>query len=176
MGQQSMEGSNPEISELIDLHGQHLINLAYTYCKDWSTSEDIVQEVFISAYKNIDTFKGKSSYKTWLYAITINKSKDFIRKPSMKEPLFQQMMNKVNPVQPTPEEQVIQKEGQHGLAAEVMNLPIKYREVIILYYYDDLTTKEVAGLLNIPHSTAKTRIQRGRMALRKQLEGGDFLA
>ncbi|MGG1630891.1 sigma factor-like helix-turn-helix DNA-binding protein [Rossellomorea sp. NRS-1567] len=57
-----------------------------------------------------------------------------------------------------------------------MNLPIKYREVIILYYYDDLTTKEVAGLLKIPHSTAKTRIQRGRMALRKQLEGGDFLA
>ncbi|MGG1630892.1 sigma-70 family RNA polymerase sigma factor [Rossellomorea sp. NRS-1567] len=100
MGQQSMEGSNPEISELIDLHGQQLINLAYTYCKDWSMSEDIVQEVFISAYKNFDTFKGKSSYKTWLYAITINKSKDFLRKPSMKEPLLQRMMNKVNPVQP----------------------------------------------------------------------------
>ena len=171
-----MEGSNPEISELIDRYGKQLINLAYTYCKDWSMSEDIVQEVFISAYKNIDTFKGRSSYKTWLYAITINKSKDFLRKPFMKEPFFQRMKNKVKPVHPTPEEHVIQKEGHLGLAAEVMSLPIKYREVIILYYYDDLTTKEVAGLLKIPHSTAKSRIQRGRQVLKKQLEGGDFLA
>jgi RNA polymerase sigma-70 factor, ECF subfamily len=176
MRQQPMEESNPEISELIDHYGKHLINLAYTYCKDWSLSEDIVQEVFISAYKNIDTFKGRSSYKTWLYAITINKSKDFLRKPFMKEPFFQRMKSKVKPVHPNPEEHVIQKEGQHGLAAEVMSLPIKYREVIILYYYDDLSTKEVAGLLNIPLSTAKTRIQRGRQVLRKQLEGGDFLA
>ncbi|MCC5803893.1 sigma-70 family RNA polymerase sigma factor [Rossellomorea vietnamensis] len=176
MRQQPMEESNPEISELMDRYGKQLMNLAYTYCKDWGMSEDIVQEVFISAFKNIDTFKGRSSYKTWLYAITINKSKDFLRKPFMKEPFFQRMKNKVKPVHPTPEEHVIQKEGQHGLAAEVMSLPIKYREVIILHYYDDLSTKEVADLLNIPLSTAKTRIQRGRMALRKQLERGDFLA
>ncbi|WGG45409.1 sigma-70 family RNA polymerase sigma factor [Rossellomorea sp. DA94] len=171
-----MEESNPEISELMDRYGKQLMNLAYTYCKDWSMSEDIVQEVFFSAFRNTDTFKGRSSYKTWLYAITINKSKDLLRKPFMKEPFFQRMKNKVTPTHPTPEQHVIQMEGQHGLAVEVMGLPIKYREVIILYYYEDLSTKEVASLLKIPHSTAKTRIQRGRMALRKQLERGDFLA
>ncbi|CAN7189269.1 sigma factor [Rossellomorea sp. LjRoot5] len=58
MGQQSME--------LIDRYGKLLVNLAYTYRKDWSMSEDIVQEVFISAYMNLDEFNRQSSYKTWL--------------------------------------------------------------------------------------------------------------
>ena len=176
MGQQSMEKSNQTIGELMDLYGKQLINLAYTYCQDWSMSEDIVQEVFLNAYKNMEGFSGRSSYKTWLYAITINKSKDYLRKPSLKKSFLQTFMQKTKLNVPTPEEEVLQKEGQRGLASEVMSLPIKYREVIILYYYDDLSMKEVAQLLGIPLSTAKTRIQRGRQALRKQLEGGDFLA
>lgn len=171
-----LEEGNAEIGELMDLYGKQLINLAYTYCKDWGMAEDIVQEVFLNAYRKMDTFEGNSSYKTWLYAITINKSKDFLRKPFRRESFMQRIFHKRNSNQPTPEEMVIGKDAQQDLASEVMNLPVKYREMIILYYYEEISALEAADLLNIPHSTAKTRLQRGRQLLRKQLEGCDFLA
>ncbi|MCA1055224.1 sigma-70 family RNA polymerase sigma factor [Rossellomorea aquimaris] len=171
-----MEESKVAIGELMDLYGKQLINLAYTYCKDWGMAEDIVQEVFLNAYRKLDTFEGESSYKTWLYTITINKSKDFLRKPVRRETFLQRVFFKVNQSQPTPEEVVVGKDDQSGLASEVMTLPIKYREIIILYYYEELSTAEAAELLRIPHSTAKTRLQRGRKLLRKQLEGCDYLA
>jgi RNA polymerase sigma-70 factor, ECF subfamily len=171
-----LEESNEEIGELMDLYGRQLLNLAYTYCKDWGMAEDIVQEVFLNVYRKMDGFEGQSSYKTWLYAITINKSKDFLRKPLRRESLLQRVMQRMNPLQPTPEEVVMGKANQQGLASEVMSLPFKYREMIILHYYEELSVMEAAEILNIPHSTAKTRLQRGRKLLRKQLEGCDFLA
>jgi RNA polymerase sigma factor (sigma-70 family) len=61
---------------LINEYGTMVKRLAFSYVKDKSLAEDFSQEVFIAAYKNLDSFKGESSYKTWIYRITINRSKD----------------------------------------------------------------------------------------------------
>jgi RNA polymerase sigma factor (sigma-70 family) len=73
-----------QIVWLMEEYGDMVIRLAFTYVKQKQLAEDISQEVFISCYKNLTTFQNKSSYKTWIYRITVNKCKDLLRSWSFK--------------------------------------------------------------------------------------------
>jgi RNA polymerase sigma-70 factor, ECF subfamily len=69
---------------LMNEYGTMVKRLAFSYVKDTSLAEDIAQEVFISTYKNLDSFKGESSYKTWIYRIAINRSKDMVKSKAFR--------------------------------------------------------------------------------------------
>ncbi|WP_121603735.1 sigma-70 family RNA polymerase sigma factor [Virgibacillus sp. Bac332] len=83
------------LEELMGLYGDELKRIAYLYVNDISQSEDIVQEVFISCYKNFHRFNKKSSYKTWLYRITINKCKDYQRKWSFRNIVYKPVISTI---------------------------------------------------------------------------------
>ncbi|MCA1032043.1 sigma-70 family RNA polymerase sigma factor [Bacillus timonensis] len=165
----------PSFEELLTTYGKPLTSFAYSYLKDWGLAEDIVQEVFVSVYKNLDTFEGRSSVKTWIYSIAANKCKDYLRKNYFKYTSLVKFIPKsLLATKETPEELVLTRTANQELAAKIMELPVKYREVIILYYYEDLSLSEAAKLLEMNVSTVKTRIQRARKLLEGQLKGGEF--
>ncbi|WP_408009040.1 sigma-70 family RNA polymerase sigma factor [Pseudalkalibacillus sp. A8] len=158
-----------EIIELMmDQFGEKLTRLAYTYVKDWGKAEDIVQEAFVACYTKLDTFRGESSVKTWIYRITINRCHDYHRTWSFRNLQFTDKISRwIKGDTHTPEADLIAKDESEALAKQVLALPLKYREVLLLYYFEELSIQEISLMLLTNESTIKTRLHRGRQLLKE---------
>ncbi|MCR2823632.1 sigma-70 family RNA polymerase sigma factor [Lederbergia panacisoli] len=152
-------------------YGDRLTKLAYNYTKDWNLAEDIVQDVFIACYKEYENIDKIISFKAWIFRITINKCKDLL-----KSSLFKRVVTNSNLLTFTksselpPEMVLIKNSEEEYLSTCVLELPIKYREVITLYYYEELSIEEISEILKINKNTIKTRMSRARVKLKILLE------
>lgn len=157
------------------LYGQDLLQLVYTYVKDKALAQDLTQEIFVKCYEAYPTYKGKSTLKTWMWRIAINHCKDYLK--SWYNQNIQVAVNVGVDVQASSnvEQQVIQQDEQERLAKTVMQLPIKYREVIYLFYFEDYTSKEIAVMLSINENTVKTRLRKAKQFLKEQLEVNEWI-
>jgi len=164
------------LKDAIDEYGEYLLRLAYTYVKDWPSAEDIVQEVYISYYKNLSKFEYKASLKTYLYRITVNKCHDSLRR--QKNKVFPGLFTSLLISKYTPESVTIKNEDSNELIKEVLALPVKYREVVLLFYYQELTLLEISIVLRCSQNTIKTRLYRAKNLLKSNLsqdwEGFNF--
>lgn len=163
---ESRSSQEEQLIELMNTYGDMVIRLAYTYVKQKQIAEDISQEVFISCYQNLGKFNNQSSYKTWLYRITINKCKDYLKSWNKRKVIPVDHSNMENIMTHFVVENV---DLDRELFWLVMKLPIKHREVIILHYYEDQSIKEISEIIHINESTVKTRIHRARQKLKKTL-------
>jgi RNA polymerase sigma-70 factor, ECF subfamily len=152
--------------KLMDKYSQEVMWLAYSYVKDMYIAEDLTQEVFIKCYENLDTFRGHSTIRTWLFRITINSCKDYLKSsyfkrmiPSIIKP------NRIFVAKDTPEHMVQLKYQKKNLSKHLLSMPVKYREVIILYYFQELKIKEISNLLNTNENTIKTRLRKAKNLL-----------
>lgn len=159
--------SNDLLEELMSEYGEELTRTAYLYLKDWSLAEDAVQESFIKLYKNLHTFRGDASIKTWVYKILTNTCKDVLRSATMKRVVLGNFFDFKTHTEKSPELTILNNEAGKELAQSVLKLPLKYREVIILFYYQSFSTKEISQLLSITESTVRVRLNRGREKLRR---------
>ncbi|PPA71153.1 RNA polymerase factor sigma C [Jeotgalibacillus proteolyticus] len=151
--------------------GTGVKRLIFSYVKDWNITSDLSQDVFITVYEKWDTFEKRSSFKTWVFSIAINKAKDYLkswhyRKMLVKEP-FAFMLTTTNH---SPENTLLKRADQEDLVNRVVSLPVKYREVILLHYYQDLTFAEISEMLKIPVSTVKTRLHRAKEKIKRSHE------
>ena len=155
------------IEKLILQYQTPLLRLCYVQLQDQALAEDAVQETFLKAYKGFASFRGDSSEKTWLTRIAVNTCRDFQRGGWFKytDRRITPEMLPVGTVQPDTEDL--------DLSLAVMKLPRKMREAILLYYYQDMSTEEIAETLDIAQSSVSNRLRRGREKLRKLLEGRD---
>ena len=155
------------IERLITQYQTSLLRLCYVQLQDQALAEDAVQETFLKAYKGFDSFRGDSSEKTWLTRIAVNTCRDFQRGGWFKhtDRRVTPDMLPIGTVQPDTEDL--------DLSLAVMKLPRKMREAILLYYYQDMSTEEIAETLGIAQSSVSNRLRRGREKLRKLLEGRD---
>ena len=155
------------IERLITQYQTSLLRLCYVQLQDQALAEDAVQETFLKAYKGFNSFRGDSSEKTWLTRIAVNTCRDFQRGGWFKhtDRRVTPDMLPVGTVQPDTEDL--------DLSLAVMKLPRKMREAILLYYYQDMSTEEIAETLGIAQSSVSNRLRRGREKLRKLLEGRD---
>ena len=147
-------------------YGEYCIRVAYFYVKDWTAAEEIVQDVFLAYAKNVDKFEQRSSLKTYLVKITIHKSHDYLRSWKRKWQHFTRSKAFEHSIET---EKVIAEERQ-TLVQGLFQLPIHYRETLILYYYDDYKIVEIARILQVSESTVKTRLTRGREKLKSILQ------
>ncbi|MGJ9457344.1 sigma-70 family RNA polymerase sigma factor [Oceanobacillus sp. CF4.6] len=171
---------NEAINIIMDIYGNEIKRLIYTYVNSVAETDDITQEVFVIIYKKLDTFQRKSSLKAWIYSIAINKCKDYLRSwQSRNKRLKDKMLQQVNQgkVEDTPEELIIKKNESNLILNQVLKLPIKYREVIILYYFKELSVKEISNSLHMKEVSIRTRLKRAREKLKVLLlkEGVDNL-
>jgi RNA polymerase sigma-70 factor (ECF subfamily) len=163
-----------EIERLIDEYGNDVLRIAYIYLKDKHLAEDAFQEVFVKVYKNFNKFQGNSSVKTWILSITMNTCKDILRSSWLKRIVFsqdQKLINCSNNIVDNPAEEVIKQLQYNELLSEVMKLPKKYKEVIILFYYEEVSTSEISKILSIPEGTVRSRLFRARETLKYNLDG-----
>ena len=170
---------NPyEMRELMQHYGDYLMRLSYVYVKNWSVAEDIVQDVFLKYFES-QQFEGRASIKTYLAKMTIHKSCDHLRSIKNRLRILEGFWKTTEKSLPSAEQQTLNKIEQHSVAKAVLELPVKYREVIVLFYYEEMTSLEIAYLLDVSENTIKTRLRRGRDLLKTSLSElklrGDFL-
>ena len=155
------------LTRMVEAYQQPLLTMCFAYLHDRQLAEDAVQETFLRAYRALGAFRGESSEKTWLMRIAINVCRDMQRGNWFRfvdrRRTASALPEAVSPIEPYEEQ----------LVADVMNLPVKLREVILLYYYQGMNTLEIADSLGISQSSVSGRLKRGREKLKKELEGSD---
>ena len=162
------------LNELMVKYGNELTRLAYTYTKDVETTKDIVQNVYIKCYKKLHTFKGISSMKTWLYSITINQCKDYLRSSYFRRVIPIGIMKTDNLEKSNSTEKLVLQNNTKQQVDECINkLSPKYKDVIYLYYVQELSLKEIAAILGLSIDTAKTRLRRAKEKLQPILKKED---
>ena len=167
--------SNREMSELMDTYSGYLLQISYMYVKDWTTAEDLVQESFIKFFRSQEQFREESSVKTYLTRITINTCHDYLRSWKNKKQVFSQMiLGKIPSGKKGLEARLIASIEQTELTKHVMQLPVIYREAILLFYYEEYTSAAIAGLLGLSENTVKTRLRRARSMLKERLDESDW--
>lgn len=172
--------SNPieAIEDIMDTYGNDVKKFIYTYLKNEADTDDVTQDVFVTVYLKIGTFKGDSSLKTWIYSIAANMCKDYIRRHRLRpQNLFQRLTQQEFKKNQTSDiaEDYIRSTVKEGLFEKIMELPVKYREVIILYYYKDLSIKEISYVLKEKESTLQSRLLRARKKLRELINKGGIV-
>lgn len=153
--------------EVLDLYGNRLLKTSYLILKDEKEAEDVVQETLFKLFNHIYDFKGKSTLYTWIYRIALNISKDKLR--SRKDlDLLEDYMESSERV----EDIVIDKFNMEVLRNELFNLNHIYKEVLILFYFEELSIKEICEILEEKEGTIKSRLSRGRILLKDAMERG----
>ena len=166
-----IEDKEELIDEIMNKYGQEILQLVYSYVNNKEVAEDLTQDIFVKCYKSLHTYKGKSKLRTWLWRIAINHCKDYIKSWYNKKVIVTENESTYTGVQKESVEQtVIQNDEDHRLASAVMNLPIKYREVIYLFYFEELPIKDIAMVIEVKENTIKTRLRRAKELLKKGLE------
>lgn len=161
------------LEEVMEEHGEYCLRVAYLYVKDWAIAEEIVQDVFFAYYRQRDRSEQRSSLKTYLVKITVHKSHDYLRSwKNKRHELFEKIHIGAN--KRTPEMTLLAKDEQNTLTIALFALPITFREVIILYYYQELKVREIADILLCAENTVKTRLHRARKMLQSKLNPSDW--
>lgn len=160
--------SNEEFNVKYHMHKNTIYSIAYTYVHNVHDADDITQDVFMKYLNSSDTFQTLDNEKYWLIRVTINTAKSFLKKAwKNKVSLDDELINRVG----SPDK----KESNNEMFEIVYSLPQKYKEVIVLYYYEDLKINEIAKTLKISESNVKKRLERGRNLIKeKETKNGLF--
>ncbi len=171
------KGDREAFNNLFVNYQHQVINIAYGMLSDREDAFDAAQEVFVRVYKNIESFKEESYIATWIYRITSNVCSDILRKRqrSAKVVSINQMSEEnketdIPDTAPTPEENAFLSERQRAVREAISELREEYRAVITLCDIEEMSYDDIADILKIPKGTVKSRINRARAALKKNLE------
>jgi RNA polymerase sigma-70 factor (ECF subfamily) len=172
-------GREEAYERLISRFQQPVFNLAYRLLTDTGDASDVTQEVFLKVFRSIGTFRAQSALKTWIYRIAVNESHN------RRRWLFRHRHNEVGLEEEfedsEPRERAIPDAGRspfdrafdrekHALIEEALTrINPSFREAVVLRDLEDLSYEEIAEILQISIGTVKSRIMRGREALRVQL-------
>ena len=161
--------SNKEeiLRRLMGLYKNDLMRLCYVYLQDAALAEDAVQETFIKAYQALDRFRYAASERTWLTRIAINTCKDMKRNSWFR--LFDRRVTLDQLAEPV-QSYLTPNDGQ--LMEDILNLPDREKDVVLMYYYQGMSIREIAEALNTAISTVSKRLDKARQRLRGMLEGG----
>ena len=143
-------------------YGNILQRTCFLYLSDASLAEDAVQETFFRAWKAIDQFEGRngSSEKTWLTHIAINICKDCYRTN------WWRIRNAAKSLEDIPEKLMGMESEDRDLMIDILRLPGKYKEVILLYYYQKMTQSEISEVLGISRSLVSHRLHKALKTLK----------
>lgn len=170
-------GDEAAYEDLLSRFQQPVYNLAYRLLNDPGDASDVVQEVFLKVFRNVGHFRRQSSLKTWIYRITVNEAHNqrrwFFRHRSREiglddEP--QQVRTRNLPdSERSPFDCTFDREKHELIENALARINPLFREVVVLRDVEDLSYEEIAEVLQISLGTVKSRILRGREALREEL-------
>lgn len=165
------QGETDAFEMLVRRHEKTIFNLVYRMLGDYDEAAETSQEVFLSAYRAIDRFRGDANFSTWLYRIALNHTSTR-RKSLNRHQQRNVSLDDTEPVrdpQPGPAETMEKKEIRERVQRALNTLEPDDATVILLRDLQDIPYEEVARLLEIPVGTVKSRLHRARQALKSQL-------
>ncbi len=159
-----MDHARHDVDRLMQQYGSQLLRLCTMLLHDASLAQDAVQDTFLRAYRRYDTWRGEASEKTWLTSIAVNVCRDYLRSPWFRHAMHDRDIDTLTSQHDDftfPDSTVI---------TEVMRLPLKYREVILLRYYQNLKQKDVADALHLTDRAVRLRLQKANAILSERLK------
>lgn len=156
------------LQRLVSAYQPELLRVCYFYLKDRMLAEDAVQETFVRVWRKLGSYHEDGREKAWIYRIAINCCRD-----TQRTGWFRRMLPTGQP-QLFPEENVVVPEDTIALNMAIHDLPLRLREVILLYYYQNFTSTEIAEILGISQPAVSERLKRARRQLREALREDIF--
>jgi RNA polymerase sigma-70 factor, ECF subfamily len=172
----SLTGDRSAFGQLVELYKGKIHRLAYRMLNNPHDSEDVVQETFMRVYLNLNRYDENQKFSTWIYRIGKNLCVDLLRKKKSTYSLDAEIAGEdelnhygiVSSEGNSPEMALMETEMQEQLAHVISKMSDKYKDIPNLYYVHDLSLQEISKKLEIPVTTVKTRLYRGREYLRKR--------
>ncbi len=150
------------VEKLIDLYKDHLFAAAFSICKNASDADDVVQDTYLKYHMSSKEFSSTEHIKAWLLRVAINKAKDvnrsFWKQRSVSIDEYTELVSETSGAEDA------------TVLTEVLKLPLKYRIVIHLFYYEDYSVSEIADILKITENNVKVRLARARNLLRENIQ------
>jgi RNA polymerase sigma-70 factor, ECF subfamily len=173
-----LEGDQKAFEELVVRYEATIINMAYRLLGNRSDASDVCQEVFVLLLRKIGSFRGEAKFSTWLYRVSLNACHDHARRLKRHFSLSESPGEDLPEIEQrlpddglhSPEESLERSEIQDVVHEAIARLPYKFKEVIFLHDISDFNYKEVAEILDISLGTVKSRLNRARTRLAKELE------
>ncbi len=151
-----------DLSRMLSLYGDDLLRVCFVYLRDYHLAEDALQDTFEKAIKSYARFRGDCGEKTWLTRIAINVCKNQLRAPWHRKRVEDESFLAQGSVAQNPADG-----WDPSLLVAVSRLAPKYKEVVLLFYYEEMKLKEIAAALRIPEATVSTRLARARAQLKE---------
>ena len=164
-----LKANRPEGAQaLVKTYGDRLLRSAYLLCNNVEDAQEIAQETMVQAVRSIRRFRGSSALYTWLYGILLNLIRAQRREKNKMSWTYNFPTAKIS----TPPDAIYEKLDKEltPLARALRMLPIMYREVLLLRFYEGLDQEEIAKRLGVPASTVRTRMGRALSQLRKYMK------
>jgi len=167
---QIRQGDDEAYRLLIERHKHYIYTLVYRMTQHRETAEDLTQEVFIKLYRSLIYFRGESKFTTWLYRLAANVVTDYHRAQKRRphQTLVDKLKGWFSSREEEPEAVAIQKEEQHTVQRLLSELPDKYRLILYLYHYKQLSYQEISEVTELPLKTIETRLYRGKALLKQK--------
>lgn len=167
------QGQKEKFGELMKRYKQKLFRYGRQFLRDSDNIEDVIQDVFIKTYQNINSFDISQRFSPWIYRIAHNTYINAIKKQN-SGPLYLFDFDTIM-AHAVVEEDPVVKEREQKEIKEIVDkclsqIEPKYREVLVLYYVEDLSYKEIADILQIPIGTVGVRVMRAKKMLKEKYD------
>lgn len=168
--------SATEFDELVKSYLPSVYRYLLTMLRQKEAAEDMAQEAFMRAWQHIGSYDTSKPFKPWILRIARNCALDSLRKKqllsiSLLDRQEQNTLEQIPDISPIPHEAAVTNETKEDIKTALQSLKYDYQEILTLHYLEDLTVPDIAQMLEIPLETARTRLRRGRAALREILQG-----
>jgi RNA polymerase sigma-70 factor (ECF subfamily) len=170
---QCLKGDQTAYTQLYELFGGMVYRLCYGLVLHKQDAEDVVQEVFVYAFKNLHRYdSSRSAFKTWLYTIAVSRCRNTYRRKHIPQIDITQLFNThvAAPTSERPEAILAQHNAQDALIHALYKLPVNLREAVVLRYGHGLTYREIADVMACPPKTAESRVRLAHDHIRKILQ------
>ena len=164
-----LAGEVDAFAEIVERWQGPLVNLAYRYCRDPGLAEELAQDAFVRAYRALARWRGEARYSTWLFAVALNVYRSRLRRVRVAEVPLDALAD-------LSDGRLVDREYERRDRDElvrraVVSLPEKYRDALVVFYFQEMDVAETARTLGLPEGTVKAQLSRGRAILRRKLAG-----
>jgi len=167
--ERALNGDQQAYAKLYDLYAAGLYRLCYSLLLNREDAEDVTQEAFVYAFKNLKRYDSKrAAFKTWLYTIAVSRSRNVHRRkrPLMMDIVDIMRLKTPSPPSERPEAQLTQQRAKEAVAEALGDLSPRLREAVVLRYGQGLTYREIAEIMECPQKTAESRVRLAHEQLR----------
>lgn len=162
------KGNSNAFALLISKYQQKVKNLGISFFRNTTDTEDFVQDVFIKAYTNINSFRGESQFSTWLMRIAYNTAINSVKRAKEYLPILDEV--EIEDFDLNPEENQIKAITIESVRESMKGLPAKFAICLDLYFFYDLSYADIGEMLDLPLNTVKSHIFRAKKLLKEKLE------